>query len=111
LEKLIAAARVFRGVPLGSSRMITLCLPANNGQASQPTDPESWGRNWSRKVRETHSSSSQKRSERGEGVLAARRTGYPWPEQMSRKMLRNVEKRGVQTDKTPRARAEVLAAP
>ena len=24
------------------------------------------------------------------------RTGYPWPEQMARKMLRNVEKRGVQ---------------
>ena len=25
----------------------------------------------------------------------SRRVGYPWPEQMSRKMLRNVEKRGV----------------
>ena len=34
--------------------------------------PESWGRNWSRKVRETRSSSSQKRSERGQEVLAAR---------------------------------------
>src|SRR5271157_1384676 len=44
--------------------------------------------------------SSQKRSERGGEVLAARRAGYPWPEQMARKMLRNVEKRGVQTDKT-----------
>ena len=32
--------------------------------------PESWGRNWSRKVRETRSSSSQKRSERGQEVLA-----------------------------------------
>ena len=27
--------------------------------------------------------------------LAARPAGYPWPEQMARKMLRNVEKRGV----------------
>ena len=32
----------------------------------------SWGRNWSRKVRETRSSSSQKRPERGQEVLAAR---------------------------------------
>src|SRR5271166_3070200 len=46
-------------------------------------------------VRETRSSSSQKRSERGREVLAARGVGYPWPEQMARKMLRNVEKRGV----------------
>ena len=29
-------------------------------------------------------------------VDVARRAGYPWPEQMARKMLRNVEKRGVQ---------------
>src|SRR5208337_3354854 len=29
-------------------------------------------------------------------VEAARRAGYPWTEQMSRKMSRNVEKRGVQ---------------
>src|SRR5271157_1062428 len=39
--------------------------------------------------------SSQKRFERGQEVLAARGVGYPWPEQMARKMLRNVEKRGV----------------
>src|SRR5208337_2957715 len=32
----------------------------------------------------------------GSAALAARRAGYPWPEQMARKMLRNVEKRGVQ---------------
>src|SRR5208282_3268562 len=32
----------------------------------------------------------------GSTVDAARRAGYPWPEQMDRKMLRNVEKRGVQ---------------
>jgi len=32
---------------------------------------KSWGRNWYRKVRETRSSSSQKRSERGQEVLAA----------------------------------------
>ena len=32
----------------------------------------SWGRNWSRKVRETPSSSSRKRPERGQEVLAAR---------------------------------------
>src|SRR5208282_4795307 len=32
----------------------------------------SWGRNWSRKVRETRSSSSQKRPEQGQEVLAAR---------------------------------------
>src|SRR5271165_5431322 len=70
--------------------MITLCLPANNGQASKPTDPESSGRNWSRKVRETPSSSSQKRSERGQEVLAARPVGYPWSEQMSRKLSRKV---------------------
>ena len=31
----------------------------------------------------------------GSAVAAARRTGYPWTEQMARKMLRNVEKRGV----------------
>jgi hypothetical protein len=33
---------------------------------------------------------------RGSAVAAARRAGYPWTEQMARKMLRNVEKRGVQ---------------
>jgi hypothetical protein len=32
----------------------------------------------------------------GSAVDAARRAGYPWTEQMARKMLRNVEKRGVQ---------------
>ncbi len=32
----------------------------------------------------------------GSAADAARRAGYPWPEQMARKMLRNVEKRGVQ---------------
>ena len=32
----------------------------------------------------------------GSPVDVARRAGYPWPEQMTRKMLRNVEKRGVQ---------------
>jgi hypothetical protein len=32
----------------------------------------------------------------GSTVDVARRGGYPWPEQMARKMLRNVEKRGVQ---------------
>ena len=32
---------------------------------------KSWGRNWYRKVRDTRSSSSQKRSERGREVLAA----------------------------------------
>ena len=32
----------------------------------------------------------------GSAVDAARRAEYPWPEQMARKMLRNVEKRGVQ---------------
>ena len=32
----------------------------------------------------------------GSAALAAHRAGYPWPEQMARKMLRNVEKRGVQ---------------
>ena len=31
----------------------------------------------------------------GSAVDAVRRAGYPWPEQMARKMLRNVEKRGV----------------
>ena len=33
----------------------------------------------------------------GSAVDAARRAGYPWTEQMARKMLRNVEKRGVQS--------------
>ena len=87
----------------------------------------------------------------GSTALAACRARYPRPEQMARKMLRNVEirgvhaagngpssdrkcwqrlelgihglnrwtvkclemsrKRGVQTDKTPRARTDVLAAP
>src|SRR5271166_4979724 len=32
----------------------------------------------------------------GSTVAAARRAAYPWSEQMARKMLRNVEKRGVQ---------------
>jgi len=50
----------------------------------------SWGRNWSRKVRETRSSSSQKRPEQGQEVLAARWAAYPWTEQMDRKMSRNV---------------------
>jgi hypothetical protein len=31
----------------------------------------------------------------GSAIDAARRAGSPWPEQMARKMLRNVEKRGV----------------
>jgi len=31
----------------------------------------------------------------GSAIEAARRAGYPWTEQMSRKMSRNVEKRGV----------------
>src|SRR5208337_5234435 len=31
----------------------------------------------------------------GSAVEAARRAGHPWTEQMSRKMSRNVEKRGV----------------
>src|SRR5208337_1988929 len=38
----------------------------------------------------------------GAAVAAARRAGSPWPEQMDRKMLRFVEKRGVRTDKTKR---------
>ena len=46
----------------------------------------------------------------GAAVAAARRAGSPWPEQMDRKMLRFVEKRGIRTDKTPRARTEVLSA-
>ena len=32
----------------------------------------------------------------GSAVAAVRRAEYPWTEQMARKMLRNVEKRGVQ---------------
>ena len=38
----------------------------------------------------------------GAAVAAARRAGSPCPEQMDRKMLRFVEKRGVRTDKTKR---------
>src|SRR5271157_4108458 len=38
----------------------------------------------------------------GAAVAAARRAGSPWSEQMDRKMLRFVEKRGVRTDKTKR---------
>ncbi len=41
---------------------------------------KSWGRNLSRKVRETPSSRSRKRPECGQEVLAARGVGYPWPE-------------------------------
>ena len=37
-----------------------------------------------------HYSSSQKRFERGQEVLAARPAGYPWPEQMDRKKSRKV---------------------
>ena len=46
----------------------------------------------------------------GAAVAAARRAGSPWSEQMDRKMLRFVEKRGIRTDKTPPARTEVLSA-
>src|SRR5271166_2795623 len=35
------------------------------------------------------------RNSSGSTVGATRRARYPWPEQMARKMLRNVEKRGV----------------
>ncbi len=62
-------------------------------------------------VRKTRSASSQKRSERRQQVLAARGVGYPWPEQMTRKMLRNVEKRGVQAARKRSERGrEVLTA-
>ena len=46
----------------------------------------------------------------GAAVAAVRRAGSPWSEQMDRKMLRFVEKRGIRTDKTPPARTEVLSA-
>jgi hypothetical protein len=39
--------------------------------------------------------SSTRLGSSGSAAAAARRAGYPWTEQMSRKMLRNVEKRGV----------------
>ena len=65
--------------------MITLCTPANNWQVDRPTDPESWVRNWSGKVRETRCSSNQKRSEptahpcRGPGGQAGdEHGGSPW---------------------------------
>src|SRR5271166_5761633 len=45
----------------------------------------------------------------GAAVAAARRAGSPWSEQMDRKMLRFVEKRGIRTDQTPPARTEVLS--
>ena len=44
----------------------------------------------------------------GSAVDAVRRAGYPWTEQMSRKMLRNVEKRGVQAARNSRARTGSL---
>ncbi len=45
----------------------------------------------------------------GSAVEAARRAGYPWTEQMSRKMSRNVEKRGVHA--APALREEALPRP
>src|SRR5271157_1011347 len=42
------------------------------------------------------SSSTTSVNHRGPPSMS-RRDGYPWPEQMARKMLRNVEKRGVHT--------------
>ena len=42
------------------------------------------------------SSSTTSLNHRGPPSMS-RRVGYPWPEQMDRKMLRNVEKRGVHT--------------
>jgi len=45
-------------------------------------------------VRETRSSSSQKRSERGQEVLAARWVGYPWPESWGRNWSRKVRETG-----------------
>src|SRR5208337_2671870 len=62
---------------------------------------EQMSRKMSRKVRETRSSRSRKRPERGQEVLAGRRVVYPWTEQMSRKMSRNVEKRGVHAARLP----------
>src|SRR5208337_73298 len=40
-----------------------------------------------------------------------RRAGYPWPEQMSRKMYRNVEKRGVHTARNGPSPAPCVAKP
>ena len=42
------------------------------------------------------SSSTTSLNHRGPPSMS-RRVGYPWPEQMARKILRNVEKRGVHT--------------
>ena len=47
-------------------------------------------------ARTPHASGPDAPRSSGSAVDAARRAGYPWPEQMARKMLRNVEKRGVQ---------------
>src|SRR5271157_3355323 len=57
--------------------------------------PEQMNRKMYRNVWETRSSRSQKRSERGQEVLAARPAGYPWPEQMDHKKYRKVEISGV----------------
>src|SRR5271157_2600522 len=54
-------------------------------------------RKLSRKVRETRSSSSQKRSERGREVLTAHWVRYPFPEKLGPQMVeKKSEKRGVQ---------------
>ena len=51
---------------------------------------EQMSRKLSRKVRETRSSRSRKRPERGQEVLAGRRVVYPWPEQRGCNLSRKV---------------------
>jgi len=58
--------------------------------------PENWGRNWSRKVRETRSSSSPKRSERGQEVLQRVERGIHRLNRWAVNCLEMSRKRGVQ---------------
>ncbi len=56
------------------------------------------------------SSSTTSVSHRGPPSMT-RRVGYPWPEQMSRKMYRNVEKRGVHTARNGPSPPSCVAKP
>src|SRR5208337_2686037 len=72
---------------------------------------KSWGRKLSRKVRGTRSSSSQKRPEQERKYWQRVEPGIHGLNRWAVNCLEMSGKRGVQTDKTPRARTEVLAAP
>src|SRR5271157_539452 len=80
------------GVPDPDRWRVTWRPPVGRAAGSETLPEPASPRSGLVQARETRSSSSQKRPERGREVLAARCAGYPWPEQMNRKMSGNVWK-------------------